>query len=138
MDKRQEFKLACENCLQSVSLTALRAYGRAVGVRNPTAMKKSALVSEIIALLCGEAQPQRNGLGAPVKDNYVEPTLLCRIDELRAEYGENCPYLLKQEGNTPDGKKLPAEKIKGLQLNVDVDTLTDEQKQKLQAFLNSL
>ena len=145
MDKYQAFKLACENYLRGVSLTALRAYGRFLGVRKPTAMKKFDLISEIICLLCGEKLPQRNGLGAPVKDNYVEPALLHHMDELRAEYGV-MDALKKQNNEQPVEKKsVPVEvktaeenKINVLQFNFVYGEMTAEQKQKLSELLNSL
>ena len=76
IDKIQGFKNACVECLDNFSLGQLRNYGRAIGVDVPTKKKKGELITEIVGVLAGEIPPiERSKRGAPVKDEYVDPSL---------------------------------------------------------------
>lgn len=73
-----EFKTQAKDYLLTLSIGHLRTYGRSKGVAQPTAINKETLIDSILAVLVGEVAPiKRNGKGAPIKDNYVDP----KIDE---------------------------------------------------------
>jgi hypothetical protein len=90
-EKQQiEFKWVCREYLAQQGLAALRAYGREVGVGEPTKKSKSVLIDEIVAILMGEKEPiARSRRGAPVKDDFVDPKILAQIATLKKEYSIN-------------------------------------------------
>ena len=57
MDKKL-FKGKCEQYLFRQSIMDLRAYGRYLNLLAPTALKKEALIKEIIQAICGEIVSQ--------------------------------------------------------------------------------
>ncbi len=87
----EQFKLACSQYLiANVDISGLRAYGRHVGVPEPTKLKKQPLVEKIVAILSGEVAPEaRSKRGAPLKNDYVAPSILETIDKLRVQYLQN-------------------------------------------------
>lgn len=89
MDSRLiQFTLACKHYLRSsVDIGGLRAYGRRVGLAEPTKLNKGPLIDKIVAILSGESAPEtRSKRGAPLKNDYVDPQIIKTIDSLRAEY----------------------------------------------------
>ena len=67
-----EFKTACKEYLQMVSLNDLRIYGRTLNMKDPTKLKKPELLQAIVDILSGEAKPEgRNNRGAPIKNKTV-------------------------------------------------------------------
>ena len=69
--------------LNSVGIGSLRSLGRYVGVAQATAQKKSDLVGRILEIAAGESAPaEKSRRGAPVKEDFVDPALLTRLDEL--------------------------------------------------------
>ncbi len=84
----EQFKLACAKYLTAnVDIGGLRAYGRRVGVPEPTKLNKQPLVEKIVAILCGELAPEeRSKRGAPLKNDYVDPAIVQAVDDLRAQY----------------------------------------------------
>lgn len=80
-----EFKYACKEFLAGFSLNALRSYGREIGVANPTKdKKKNVLIDAIVSVLVGEVAPQPPAiLGAPVKNDFVDPKIHEGIKHLR-------------------------------------------------------
>ncbi len=88
-ENEQQFKMAMLAYLASseVSIGDLRAYGRVIGVDKPTTKKKSELMEEITQILLGELQPvMQSRKGAPVKNDFVKPTVLNTINKLCADY----------------------------------------------------
>ncbi len=78
------FKYSCKEYFSSLSIGSLRAYGRYIGVRNSTELKKLDLIDQIISILTGESEPiPRTNRGAPVKDVYVDPKIVSEIEKLR-------------------------------------------------------
>ena len=124
-----QFKQACEQYLSTVSLGALRSYGRTLQLKAPTKYTKSWLVQEIIKVLCGESKPQRDKKGAPIKSDYIDPKIIEKINALRKEYN----YDIKT-----DEQALELQGNVSLQLSINPSALTKEQKQLLNNFLNSL
>ena len=53
------FKTECMAYLYTVSIHSLRSYGRYLSLRNPSAMKKSDLISMILRVLIGETKQTR-------------------------------------------------------------------------------
>ena len=64
----QRYKNACREYLTIVGLTDMQVYGRELGLRRPTAMRKADLIEEILKALCGEEIEGRNQRGAPIKN----------------------------------------------------------------------
>lgn len=84
IDKIQGFKNACAEALDAFSLMQLRPYARDIGVEVPTKKKKMDLIADIVAVLSGEVAPiERSKLGAPVKDDHVDPEIEQSIAKLR-------------------------------------------------------
>ncbi len=83
----EEFKAKGRDFLWRQGIVALRPYGREVGVAEPTTKAKGILIEEIIAILAGEAEPTpRSVRGAPIKDNFVDPTICSYMDDLCDAY----------------------------------------------------
>ena len=81
------FKYNCRFQLMGYNIGALRAYARQIGVERSTEKKKGELIEDIICVLSGERIPVRkNNLGAPVKNDYVDPALVREMEELKARY----------------------------------------------------
>ncbi len=82
-----EFKYACKAYLSSLSIGQLRSYGRNIGVAKSTTMKKEMLIEAIVSILSEETSPVvRSRKGAPVKNEYVEPEIPKKIEEMRMQY----------------------------------------------------
>ncbi len=88
-ENERQFQMAMHAYLASaeVSIGDLRAYGRVIGVDKPTTKVKTALIEEITLVLLGELKPiPQSTRGAPVKNNFVKPTVLNTINKLCADY----------------------------------------------------
>ena len=133
MGEKEKFKLACASYLQTISVSALRVYGRSLGLQKPTALNKSALIQQIIQALCGEISPMRGKLGAPAKDIRVEPSILKNIDALRENY--RIEQVLPIFTQPKENAKTRAEKPIVINISLQFSELTDEQKKGLKAFL---
>ncbi|MBQ7948989.1 MAG: hypothetical protein IJ284_04420 [Clostridia bacterium] len=85
---KNEFKFACREFLSGFSLNALRSFGRDIGVSNPTKdKKKKVLIEEIVLVLSGEIMPcSPSTLGAPVKNDFVDPKIHEGINRIRMMY----------------------------------------------------
>ena len=132
----EAFKNACKEYFHTVNLNVLRAYGRALQLRKPTAMRKKELSEEIISVLCGETVPQRNGKkGAPIKVEYGLQEIFDKIDGFKKRYAIE---EMEQERVSPslDGQEGLVMQCSGLPR----PTLSAEcaQKQLFLAFLSSL
>ena len=130
MEKKKvfAFKQACEAYLSTLSLTLLRSYGRSLQLKAPTKTGKSALIKEIIEVLCGEEKPQRNKRGAPIKNNYVDPALIEKVNELKERYLEH---------KTKKSEPVLSNDV-SLQMFINPAALDENQKRLLNDFLNSL
>lgn len=82
----EKFKAEASLCLKNFSLEELRAYGRKVGLRAATKLKKKEVILQTIAVLCGEQEPDRTKRGAPRKNEYIPPKLIAGMDELISVY----------------------------------------------------
>lgn len=134
------FKTACFEYLSTLSLDALRSYGRYMQLRSPTTMKKAEIINDVISVLCGELNTQRNNCGAPVKNSFVDPSILQTIAMLQEKH---LPCNLENSSlDTPTTSAVflrDTEKIEtSLQLSICYSSLTLEQKSLLHAFLRSL
>lgn len=70
--------------LESQGIHTLRQIGRAVGVHFPTQKKKEELISDIMAIARGEAQPcERSTRGAPPKSVDFDKEIVDYIDRCR-------------------------------------------------------
>ncbi|MBQ8659132.1 MAG: hypothetical protein IJ506_08345 [Clostridia bacterium] len=82
-----EFRFAVKEYLNSVRILELRSYGRFIGVQNPTEKKKGELLDDILSILIGEAYPvEPSKRGAPVKNDFVDPNIIDKIEELKKTY----------------------------------------------------
>lgn len=79
----QSWKDEYAKFLNSVGISSLRSLGRYVGVAQSTAQKKSDLVRRILDIAAGDSAPaEKSKRGAPVKEDFVDPALLTRLEEL--------------------------------------------------------
>ncbi len=107
-----QFKYACKAYLSSLSIGQLRSYGRNIGVAKSTTMKKEDLIRSIIAILSEEAAPvARSRKGAPVKNEYVEPEIPKRIEEMRIQHlsGTSAPVYyspIEIEGENETARRI--------------------------------
>ncbi|MBQ4269351.1 MAG: hypothetical protein IJB97_06870, partial [Clostridia bacterium] len=113
------FVYACKAYLAKLDVGQLRAYGRHVGVPNPTEMNKEPLIEAIVGILIGKIKPAvRSGRGAPVKNNRVDAEILEKIENLKAQHlprsGENDGIYFDASKN--DGKVVFVEDPKGEKL----------------------
>ena len=85
IENMEKYKRECREFLSGFALNALRSYGRMIGVNNPTKdKKKNVLIDEIVAVLSGEVMPTMpSRLGAPVKNDFVDPKLPEGLEEIR-------------------------------------------------------
>ncbi len=84
---KNEFRFAVKEYLNSLYIGSLRSYGRLVGVKNPTKKKKGDLLNDILCVLLGEKAPESpSNLGAPVKNDFVDPKIIQKIEELKKTY----------------------------------------------------
>lgn len=88
-----EFKLTCRGFLSKQTISVLRPYGRKIGVAEPTAKSKQALIEDIIAILAGEQSPTPRSLrGAPVRDDFVDPAVVERMEEICKNFPDEAEY----------------------------------------------
>lgn len=146
-----KFKFACEKFLGTLDISSLRVYGRSLGLVRPTAMKKKDLIQEILKALCGESVPQRNNKGAPIKNQYLDNSILEKIEQLKRKYlwvtqAEATPETYKadedegqQQGNKPVFLLRMEEKSdEPVQFVIQFSRLRERQKKLFQNFLESL
>ena len=82
-----EFEYALKHYLSTLCLNDLRVLGRNFGVAEPTKKKKTILTDELVSILVGQSTPiVRNNRGAPVKNDYIDPKILDKIEEIRFRY----------------------------------------------------
>lgn len=75
--------------LVSLPLGTLRVLGRLQGVSSQKYGSKSMLVDAITDVLTGKSEPvPRSNRGAPVKQNYIDPSILQKIDDMRHGFEE--------------------------------------------------
>lgn len=75
--------------LMSLPLGTLRVLGRLQGVSSQKYGSKTMLIEAIIDIMTGRAEPvPRSNRGAPVKQNYIDPAILQKINEMRRELEE--------------------------------------------------
>lgn len=87
---------ALKTKLESKGIHTLRQIGRAVGVHFPTQKKKEELISDIMAIARGEAEPcERTTRGAPPKSSDFDKETVDDIERCRQYYsgvgGEQTP-----------------------------------------------
>lgn len=98
-----EFKLTCRNFLSKQTISVLRPYGRKIGVAEPTAKSKQDLIEEIIAILAGEQSPTPRSLrGAPVRDDFVDPAVVERMEVICKNFPDESEY------RPDDGREIRA------------------------------
>lgn len=71
--------------LESLTIGPLRVLARRAGVpARDCAGNKEKVIASIVSILCGETMPQpRGSRGAPVKQDYLDPDILHRLDQIR-------------------------------------------------------
>ena len=85
-------KTAYTEYLSTLSIGSLRLVGRHSGVSKSTLKKKGDLIVEIVAVLTGEVPPaEKNNRGAPVKDDYVDPKIFGKLEEIKLTYLASLP-----------------------------------------------
>ena len=72
--------------LSSLPLQTLRTLGRRLGISAESRKSKPGCIQALIDLLTGKALPVPvSGKGAPVKHNYLDPSILRHLEDLRLE-----------------------------------------------------
>lgn len=98
-------RYAYKEYLLSLSLHKLQAYGRSIGVDKPTTQSKGEIIVSIIAILLKEVEPvPLSKRGAPVKNDYVEPTIPEEIEKIRLSFMGGAPILEQKAEPTYDYK----------------------------------
>lgn len=105
-----KFKLACKEELKQWGITALRTYGRNIGMRCPTKLKKEELIKQIIGVLCGEIVQVQTKQGAPVKDHYIDEKNVGRIELIKRKYLKKEEPLVAEPIVINENKIPPKEK----------------------------
>ena len=95
-----KFKEEANELLERFALGEVRTYGRKVGLRAATKLKKKEAILQTIAVLCGEQKPDFTNRGAPRKNEYIPPKLIAGMDELIRLY-------LRGEAPTPPTTPVP-------------------------------
>ena len=73
--------------LNSLPIPMLRVIGREKGVSQPSSCNKEKLITGIVNILIGEAQPSpRSKRGAPVKKSFVDPEVWEMLDKISKRY----------------------------------------------------
>ena len=80
------FKEKAREFMPQHSLELLRIYGRREGLRAATRLKKTELIEQTIAVICGEQKPDRTARGAPRKNEYIPSDFLEYMNELKNVY----------------------------------------------------
>lgn len=82
-----DLKKAYKDYLSKLSISSLRLVGRHSGVSQATLKKKEVLVDDIVSVLSGEMPPAaKSNRGAPVKDDYVDPKIFEKLQEIKLTY----------------------------------------------------
>ena len=109
----EKFKEEAFLFLKQFGIRGLQSYGRKVGLRVSTKLKKKEAILETIAVLCGEQKPDFTNRGAPRKNEYIPPELIAGMEKLISLYlygealAENCeptPILTPVEEKAGDKK----------------------------------
>ena len=92
--------------LDTLPLSTLRILGRQYGVSAASSSNKRALIGDIIAILTGKVSPApRTNRGAPVKQTYVDPAILERLNAIRTRAEEDDLHRkIIFEVSAPDGE----------------------------------
>ncbi|MBE7079203.1 MAG: hypothetical protein E7380_05035 [Clostridiales bacterium] len=135
----EEFRLACKEYFSSLSVSALRAYGVFLCLRKPSTLNKTELIAELIAVLCGEITPQRVLRGAPLKNKYLDPSIVESVESLKKHFLEEEEPVLQQQGEEPvlppQPQPIPPAIVK---IELNMESLSQEQKELLGALLKAL
>ena len=86
IDKEMEKEIEQEyrTFLESLPLPTLRILGRMHGVPTDRSGNKTVLVGGIVDILMGRSMPvPRSGRGAPVKQSYIDPSIIQKLSDIR-------------------------------------------------------
>ncbi|MBO5240662.1 MAG: hypothetical protein J6B56_04485 [Clostridia bacterium] len=146
----EKFKEEAFLFLNKFGLNGLRSYGRKVGLRAATKLKKKEVILQTIAVLCGEEKTAFTNRGAPRKNESIPPELIAGMDELigRYLYGEvpmPTPAPVVQEEKkevekpyyTITVQKGNGEKVMSLGTSLDFQILISNQKSITSAELTT-
>lgn len=88
----EQFERECLLVLSAYDLHQLRAYGRYVGVKEPTKKSRQPLLEAIIGVLTGQIPPVERSLrGAPVKSDFFDPKIPELIEKVRMRANAGFP-----------------------------------------------
>ena len=83
--------------LETLPLTVLRILGRNQGVPTTRVGNKPELIDAITDILMGRQQPvPRSGRGAPVKQSYLDPSIMLKLAEIRRSGEREQPQKMLQ------------------------------------------
>ncbi len=80
--------------LNALPIPMLRVIGREKGVSQPSSCNKEKLISSIVDLLTGKAEPApRTNRGAPVKRSFVDPEIWATLEKIDKQYSDEEPKM---------------------------------------------
>ena len=133
------FKRASGIFLQTISVKELQTYARMLNLKEPTKLKKRALIAEIVGVHCGEIiPPERSNRGAPIKNGMLNPVIVERMELFKKKIlvlGEEVESVSEQEPPEKEETQTPPVTLK---IEVLPSALTSAQRKLFNAFINSL
>lgn len=90
--------------LQTLPLTTLRVLGRSQGVPSRCFGSKDEIVEGLTLILTGKEQPvSRSKRGAPVKQNYLDPSVIQKIADIRRSFEteKEEPFMFEVRSSEP-------------------------------------
>ena len=121
MQREKEFEEVCTRYLETLGLSDLRAYGRYVGLRSATSLKKAELIKEIVKALCGKNSLSFSNRGAPSKNNSLDMQVVKSVEEMQKKYLDRV-FISQKELSNPSAFENSFKGIKEVALYCTVDT----------------
>ena len=112
MDKEilERFERECLVYLSQYDIYQLRAYGRNIGVKEPTKKLRKPLLDAILGVLSGRIAPvERSIRGAPVKSDFFDPKIPDEIEKIRVSANAGFPETARESEEKRDIVKEIAE-----------------------------
>ena len=99
--------------LNPLGIASLRSLGRFVGVPQATTRKKGELAEWILNIATGKTAPvEKSRRGAPVKEDFVDPVILEKLEELNFSRAAIEAEYTEEDSSERGGDILPEEKNK--------------------------
>lgn len=145
--RKNAFKTQLTEYLNAKCVTDLRCFGRHLGLKEPTKLKKQPLIEQIVANICDGVKQTRTKRGAPVKATIWDIQILEDIDALKANcFLENSESVKRkieiprkeEKIATAESNPAYAQNTQPVQIVIPIQSCTETQKNLLFEFLKSL